>query len=77
MAFGGSGQSAGLRVGDLVLEVNGQNVEEKYLEDVIMLVKEGGPFLSLLVTDKASYDKMKEPEAPSRNVATVIKTIIK
>lgn len=77
MAFGGSGQSAGLRVGDLVLEVNGQNVEEKYLEDVIMLVKEGGPFLSLLVTDKANYDKMKETEAPSRNVATVIKTIIK
>lgn len=59
MASGGSGQNAGLLVGDVVIEVNGQNVEEKYLEDVIMLMKEGGHFLSLLVMDKAGYNKLK------------------
>lgn len=64
MAFGGSGQSAGLLVGDVVIEVNGQNVEEKYLEDVIMLMKEGGHFLSLLVMDKTGYNTMKQTDAP-------------
>ncbi|XP_040906756.1 PDZ domain containing 3b isoform X2 [Toxotes jaculatrix] len=67
VAFGGSGQSAGLLVSDVVMEVNGQNVEEKYLEDVIMLVKEGGCFLSLLVMDKTSYNKMKQANAPTRD----------
>lgn len=52
MTSGGSGQHVGLRVGDVVLEVNGQNVIDKYLEDVIMLMKEGGHFISLLVADK-------------------------
>uniref|UniRef100_A0A665VAY2 Na(+)/H(+) exchange regulatory cofactor NHE-RF4-like n=1 Tax=Echeneis naucrates TaxID=173247 RepID=A0A665VAY2_ECHNA len=65
VALGSSGQSAGLLVGDVVVEVNGQNVEKKYLEDVIMLVKEGGHFLSLLVMDKTNYNKMKETERPT------------
>lgn len=69
MAFGGSGQSAGLLVGDVVIEVNGQNVEEKYLEDVIMLVKEGGHFLSLSVMDKTSYTKMKQAITPTRDIS--------
>ncbi|XP_022601728.1 Na(+)/H(+) exchange regulatory cofactor NHE-RF4-like [Seriola dumerili] len=68
VAFGGSGQSAGLLVGDVVMEVNGENVEDKYLEDVIMLVKEGGSFLSLSVMDKTSYNKMKQTDTPTRNV---------
>ncbi|KAG7516421.1 Na(+)/H(+) exchange regulatory cofactor NHE-RF3-like isoform X1 [Solea senegalensis] len=63
VAFGGSGQSTGLLVGDVVVEVNGQNVEDKYLEDVIMLVKEGGHFLSLSVMDKISYHKMKQTDS--------------
>ncbi|XP_018548094.1 NHERF family PDZ scaffold protein 4b isoform X2 [Lates calcarifer] len=69
VAFGGSGQSAGLLVGDVVIEVNGQNVEEKYLEDVIMLVKEGGHFLSLSVMDKTSYTKMKQAITPTRDIS--------
>ncbi|XP_070773807.1 NHERF family PDZ scaffold protein 4b [Enoplosus armatus] len=68
VAFGGSGQSAGLLVGDVVMEVNGQNVEEKYLEDVIMLVKEGGHFLSLLVMDKTAYNKLKQIDTPTRDI---------
>lgn len=71
MAFGGSGQSAGLLVGDVVIEVNGQNVEEKYLEDIILFVKEGGHFLSLSVMDKASYNKMKHTDTPARDVTEV------
>lgn len=67
MAFGGAGQSAGLRMGDVVMEVNGQNVEEKYLEDVIMLVKDGGHFLSLQVMDKADYNKLKKTDTLTRN----------
>lgn len=51
---GGPGQRVGLLKGDVVMEINGQNVEEKTLEDVILLMKEGGSCLSLLVTEKRS-----------------------
>lgn len=67
MTLGGSGHSAGLVVGDVVLEVNGQNVEDKHLEDVMMLVKKGGRSLTLLVMDEKSY-KTKETEASSTDV---------
>lgn len=65
MALGGPAQSAGLAVGDKVIEVNGHNVEESYLEDVIMRVKEGGRFLSLLVVDKSSCSNMKTTGTPA------------
>lgn len=53
----------------MVLEVNGQNVEEKHLEDVIMFVKEGGHFLSILVTDKTSSNKLKQADSrPTRDI---------
>ncbi|XP_028451927.1 NHERF family PDZ scaffold protein 4b isoform X2 [Perca flavescens] len=68
VAFGGAGQSAGLCVGDVLIEVNGQNVEEKYLEDVIMLLKEKGHFLSLLVMDKTGYNKLKQIDTPTRDI---------
>lgn len=55
-------------MGDVVLEVNGKNVEEKYLADVITLVKNGGSCISLLVMDQTSYDKQKEEERPASNV---------
>lgn len=48
----------------MVIEVNGQNVEEKYLEDVMMLVKDGGECLSLLVVDQNGYNKMKQTQTP-------------
>ncbi|XP_049897223.1 NHERF family PDZ scaffold protein 4b isoform X2 [Epinephelus moara] len=69
VAFGGPGQSAGLLVGDVVMEVNGQNVEEKYLEDVILLVKEGGHYLSLVVMDKTGYNKLKQHDTPTRDIS--------
>ncbi|KAM8899881.1 NHERF family PDZ scaffold protein 4b [Spinachia spinachia] len=69
VAFGGCGQSAGLLEGDVVMEVNGQNVEGKYLEDVIMLVKEGGQLLSLLVREVTGKNKFKQTETPTRDVS--------
>lgn len=69
VAPNGPGQHAGLLVGDVVLEVNGQNVEEKHLEDVIVLVKEGGHFLSLQVTDKTGSNKLKQTDSrPTRDI---------
>ena len=59
VALGGSGHRAGLKEGDLVIEVNGQGMEDKYIEDVIMLVKEGGHFLSLLVMEKSDSSETK------------------
>lgn len=68
MAPSGSGERAGLAVGDVLLEVNGKNVEEKYLEDVITLVENGGSCLSLLVMDRTSHNKKNEKERPASNV---------
>ncbi|XP_068457194.1 NHERF family PDZ scaffold protein 4b [Clinocottus analis] len=69
VAFGGSGQSAGLLEGDVVMEVNGQNVEEKYLEDVMMLVKERGQFITLLVMEKTGYNKLKQTKSPAGDIS--------
>ncbi|XP_061658767.1 NHERF family PDZ scaffold protein 4b isoform X2 [Syngnathoides biaculeatus] len=62
VAPGSPGKNAGLTMGDIVIEVNGQNVEDKSLEDVIMLIKEGGPCLSLLVKDKEDYDNLRKTD---------------
>lgn len=48
------------------MEVNGANVEEEYLEDVIVLIKEGGDSLSLLVMEPQGYEKLLQ----SRSVLT-------
>ncbi|XP_029704412.1 NHERF family PDZ scaffold protein 4b isoform X2 [Takifugu rubripes] len=65
VAVGGPGQRAGLHVGDVVLEVNGQNVAQEYLEDVIMLMKEGGRSLSLRVKEQAGHPKRQEKTPPA------------
>ncbi|KAM3868983.1 NHERF family PDZ scaffold protein 4b [Diretmus argenteus] len=64
VALGGAGQRAGLLVGDVVMEVNGHNVEDKYLEDVILLMKEEGKMISLLVMDKSGYSKLNQSQTP-------------
>ncbi|CAG5876475.1 unnamed protein product [Menidia menidia] len=68
VAFGGPGQIAGLTVGDAVIEVNGKNVEQKYLEEIIMLVNKGGDSVSLLLMDKTKYNKMKMIDTPTTDV---------
>ncbi|KAF7688680.1 hypothetical protein HF521_013487 [Silurus meridionalis] len=64
VAPGGPGESAGLLQGDVLVEVNGQNVEEECLEDVILLMKKGGDSLSLLVMDRTGYEWMKKTAMP-------------
>lgn len=54
-------------MGDIVMEVNGQSVEGKALEDVTMLVEEGGHIPSLLVTHTTRYTKMLKTETPSKD----------
>ncbi|KAM4545190.1 NHERF family PDZ scaffold protein 4b isoform 3-T3 [Odontesthes bonariensis] len=68
VTFGGPAQNAGLVVGEVVIEVNGQNVEQKYLEEILLLVKKGGDFLSLLLMDQTIYDKMKKTDTPTTDV---------
>nr|XP_057944251.1 NHERF family PDZ scaffold protein 4b isoform X2 [Doryrhamphus excisus]XP_057944252.1 NHERF family PDZ scaffold protein 4b isoform X2 [Doryrhamphus excisus] len=61
VAPGGPGEKAGLNVGDVVVEVNWKNVEDQYLEDVMILVKEGGQELSLRVMDEVGYKMADTP----------------
>ncbi|CAB1315811.1 unnamed protein product, partial [Coregonus sp. 'balchen'] len=68
VALGGSGSRAGLQVGDVVMEVNGQNMEENCLEDVMVLVQEGGHYLSLLVVEKSGYNKLEQSQSPFATV---------
>lgn len=62
MAPGGPGESSGLQQGDVLMEVNGQNVEEECLEDIILLMKKGGSSLSMLVMDRPAYEWMKKTQ---------------
>lgn len=64
VAAEGPGEMSGLLQGDVVVEVNGQNVEKESLEDVILHVKKGGDTLSLLVVDQKGYDWLKKNGKP-------------
>lgn len=64
VAPGGPGESSGLLQGDVLVEVNGQNVEEECIEDVILLMKEAGNLLFLLVIDRSGYEWMKKNGKP-------------
>lgn len=68
VASGSSAEKVGLAEGDVVIEVNGQNVERKNMEDVLVLMKEEGTFLSLLVMDEINY-RNKRSSSPSRYVS--------
>ncbi|CAL8350147.1 unnamed protein product [Lota lota] len=52
VASGGSGQRAGLLGGDAIVEVDGQNVEDRSLEEVGTLIKGGLTPLKLLVVER-------------------------
>uniref|UniRef100_A0A8C1GEZ5 PDZ domain containing 3b n=1 Tax=Cyprinus carpio TaxID=7962 RepID=A0A8C1GEZ5_CYPCA len=60
VAAGGPGEMSGLLQGDVVVEVNGQNVEKESVEDVILHVKREGDTLSVLVVDQKGYDWLKK-----------------
>ena len=44
-------EDADLRKGDRIIEVNGENIEEKTHQEVIQLIKAGGEETHLLVVD--------------------------
>ncbi|TRY64627.1 hypothetical protein DNTS_004868 [Danionella cerebrum] len=56
---GSAAERAGLREWDVVIEVNGQIVEEQYFDEVVRLIKDGGTALSLLVVDGLGYQKQR------------------
>ncbi|XP_067113946.1 Na(+)/H(+) exchange regulatory cofactor NHE-RF3 [Osmerus mordax] len=56
---GGTADRAGLEDEDLVIEVNGVNVERSDHEEVVELIKTSGSVLELLVADKKTYDQLK------------------
>ncbi|XP_015192967.2 Na(+)/H(+) exchange regulatory cofactor NHE-RF4 isoform X2 [Lepisosteus oculatus] len=64
VAAGGPGQRAGLRAGDVVVEVNGQSVAEEPLEEVARRMKEAGPRLDVLVVDRRGYGALKQSGTP-------------
>lgn len=64
MVVKGSGHRAGLREGDVVVEVNGQNVENEYFEDVVMLIKKSEMSLKLLVVERSGYERLKHSGLP-------------
>ncbi|XP_043115549.1 Na(+)/H(+) exchange regulatory cofactor NHE-RF3 [Puntigrus tetrazona] len=61
---GSAGERAGLFEGDVVVEVNGQNVEEECFDEVVRLIKEGGTPLSLLVMERLGYEKRRNTRQP-------------
>lgn len=65
--FWGPWAESRLHVGD-VLEVNIQNVAGKYLEDVIVLMKGRGNFLSSLVKEQTGYAERQERTRPKDKV---------
>uniref|UniRef100_A0A8C7W1K4 NHERF family PDZ scaffold protein 4b n=1 Tax=Oncorhynchus mykiss TaxID=8022 RepID=A0A8C7W1K4_ONCMY len=73
VALWGSGSRAGLLVGNVVMEVNGQNMEENCLENVMVLVQEGGHSLSLLVVEKSGYNKLGQSQSPFTAVEATVR----
>ncbi|XP_071394984.1 Na(+)/H(+) exchange regulatory cofactor NHE-RF3, partial [Centroberyx affinis] len=61
---GGSGQRAGLWGGDVVVEVNGQNVENEYFDEVVALIKNSTSPLKLLVVERTGYDQLRQNGLP-------------
>ncbi|XP_060799850.1 Na(+)/H(+) exchange regulatory cofactor NHE-RF4 isoform X1 [Neoarius graeffei] len=56
---GHAGERAGLRKGDVIIKVNGQNVEHEHFEEVVALIKKGGTSLMLLVIDKDGFENFR------------------
>lgn len=59
MEAGRAAEKAGLREGDVIVEVNGQNVDYKCFEEVVALIKNGGTSLMLHVVDKDGFEKLR------------------
>ncbi|MCJ8732454.1 hypothetical protein PDJAM_G00211530 [Pangasius djambal] len=56
---GGPADRAGLEDEDIVVEVNGVNIEQSTHEEAVNLIRSSGDTLVLLVAGKAAYDHLK------------------
>lgn len=56
---GGAADRAGLEDDDIVVEVNGVNVEQSTHDEAVNLIRSSGDTLVLLVAGKAAYDHLK------------------
>ncbi|XP_072886081.1 Na(+)/H(+) exchange regulatory cofactor NHE-RF3-like isoform X3 [Hemitrygon akajei] len=54
------GYKAGIRTGDIVIEVNGKNIEKVDYEDVLLRIKENEDKVTLLVMNKDEYWHCKD-----------------
>lgn len=59
MVKGGAADRAGLEDDDIVVEVNGVNVEQSSHEDVVAMIRSSGSSLEMLVAKKSVYDQLK------------------
>lgn len=59
MVKGGAADRAGLEDEDMVVEVNGVNVEMSTHEEVVNLIRKSGNTLVLLVAERTAYDHLK------------------
>nr|XP_020465071.1 Na(+)/H(+) exchange regulatory cofactor NHE-RF3 [Monopterus albus] len=59
---GGAADKAGLEDDDIVVEVNGVNVEQSSHEEVVAMIHRGGSSLEMLVAKKNVYDQLKAKE---------------
>lgn len=64
MVNGGSAHRAGLEDDDVVVEVNGVNVEKSNHEEVVAIIRNSGKSLEMLVASKSVYEKLKAKGVP-------------
>ncbi|KAJ4933044.1 hypothetical protein JOQ06_029881 [Pogonophryne albipinna] len=56
---GGAADRAGLQEDDMVVEVNGENVEQSSHDEVVALIRSSGSSLEMLLANKSVYDQLK------------------
>ncbi|KAJ0005559.1 hypothetical protein NQD34_015453 [Periophthalmus magnuspinnatus] len=61
---GGAADRAGLEDEDMVVEVNGVNVEKSTHEEVVGLIRSSGSYLEMLVASRSVYDRLTAKGVP-------------
>jgi len=56
---GGAADIAGLENDDIVIEINGVNVEQSSHEEVVGMIRRSGNYLEMLVCSKDVYEQLK------------------
>lgn len=61
---GGVADKVGMEDDDIVVEVNGVNVEQSHHDDVVKIIQGSGNYLEMLVAKKSVYEKLKAQGVP-------------